>query len=549
LIDVHFHKSMFSPGFVFSVFSNFFFLEVVDEQIKLTIMKILSIALATALLSSCLISCKKDNDATVSPLPSQTPAPVITKPNTVFYGLTNDNRIIRYNANAVENAGNAISITGLQAGENLLSIDFRPATGQLYALGSSSRLYTINLTTGAATAQGTAAFSPALNTNIASIDFNPTVDRVRLVTAAGQNLRLNPETGSVVAIDLPINGIANPTVHAIAYTNSFAGATSTELFDIDFTFKKLYKQTPPNEGGLVEVASIDVPFDGKSGFDINPDNTVALVSLPIAGVTKLYGINISNAATTLYGDFAGTIVDIAIPTNSVAYSTTNANMLQIFNPLSLGTPLTRNITGLTAGENILGIDMRPLNGQLYALAANGTGAAKLYTINLSSGVANTLGSSFSIGNGVTAIGFDFNPTVDRIRLVTNTGVNLRLNPIDGSLAATDAPLNPGSPAITGAAYTNNFAGTTSTNLFVLNGTTLFNQTPPNAGTLVTVGSLGITNGSSNGFDIGGTSNVAYAIFTVGTSTKLYTINTTTGSAVAGADFPNAVTGLAIGLGF
>jgi Domain of unknown function (DUF4394) len=512
-------------------------------------MKILSIALATALLASCFTSCKKDNDATVSPLPAPLPAPVVIKPNAVFYGLTNDNRIIRYNANAVESAGTTITITGLQNGENLLSIDFRPATGQLYALGSSSRLYTINLTTGAATAQVSAAFSPALNTNIASIDFNPTVDRVRLVTAAGQNLRLNPETGAVVATDLPINGIANPAVHAIAYTNNFAGATATDLFDIDFTSKKLYKQTPPNEGGLVEVASIDVAFDGKSGFDINPDNSLALVSLPSAGSTKLYGINIFNGNASLYGNFSATIIDIAIPTNPVAYATTSTNTLQIFNPLNIGTPITRNITGLGAGENILGIDMRPLNGQLYALAANNSGAAKLYTINLSSGVATSLGSGFSIGAGVAAVGIDFNPTVDRIRLVTNTGVNLRLNPIDGSLAATDTPLNPGNPAITGAAYTNNFAGTTSTNLFVLNGTTLFNQNPPNAGTLVTVGSLGITNGSSNGFDIGGTSNIAYAIFTVGTTTKMYTINTTTGNAVAGADFPNSVTGFAIGLGF
>jgi hypothetical protein len=512
-------------------------------------MKILSIALASVILLNSLSSCKKDNDATVSPLPTQTPAPTVIKPNAVFYGLTNDNRIIRYNANAVESAGNAISITGLQAGENLLSIDFRPATGQLYALGSSSRLYTINLTTGAATAQGTAAFSPSLNSNIASIDFNPTVDRVRLVTATGQNLRLNPETGAVVATDLPINGIVNPAVHAIAYTNSFAGATSTELFDIDFTSKKLYKQTPPNEGGLIEVAAIDAPFDGKSGFDINPDNSLALISLPSAGATKLYGVNITNATTTLYGSFAATIIDIAIPTNAVAYTTTSANMLQIFNPLSISTPINRNIIGLAAGENILGIDIRPLNGQLYALAANSLGAAKLYTINLSSGVATALGSGFSIGTGVTAVGFDFNPTVDRIRLVTNTGVNLRLNPIDGSLAATDSPLNPGTPNITGAAYTNNFAGTTSTNLFVLNSTTLFNQVPPNAGTLVNIGSLGITNSSNNGFDIGGTSNLAYAIFTVGASTKLYTINTTSGNAIAGADFPNAVIGLAIGLGF
>jgi hypothetical protein len=110
-------------------------------------------------------------------------------------------------------------------------------------------------------------------------------------------------------------------------------------------------------------------------------------------------------------------------------------------------------------------------------------------------------------------------------------------------------LNPGTPAITGAAYTNNFAGATTTSLFVLDATTLYNQTPPNNGTLVNVGPLGITNAIQNGFDIGGTSGNAFAIFTVGTTTKVYSINLMTGAATAGVDFPNAVNGMAVGLGF
>lgn len=110
-------------------------------------------------------------------------------------------------------------------------------------------------------------------------------------------------------------------------------------------------------------------------------------------------------------------------------------------------------------------------------------------------------------------------------------------------------LNPGTPAITGAAYTNNFAGTTSTTLFVLDATTLYTQAPPNNGTLTPVGMLGISNSTQNGFDIGGTSNNAFALFTVGAATKVYSINLTTGAATAGIDFPNSVNGFAIGLGF
>jgi len=47
-------------------------------------------------------------------------------------------------------------ITGLQAGETVLGFDYRPATGGLYAIGSTSRLYLINGTTGAATQVGSA---------------------------------------------------------------------------------------------------------------------------------------------------------------------------------------------------------------------------------------------------------------------------------------------------------------------------------------------------------------------------------------------------------
>ena len=496
-------------------------------------------------LTIALVSCKK-NDYIETVTPPPVPA---VRPDVNFYGLTDDNRIIKYNAKTAEVPTSTTSITGLQPSEKLLSIDFRPATGQLYALGNTSRIYTINLSSGAATAVGTTSFTPALTGNFASIDFNPTVDRLRVVTSDGQNLRLNPETGATAATDLPINGGASPSITSIAYTNNISGAATTELFDIDATTGKLYKQIPPNNGTLVEVGSLGVTFTGRGGFDINADNTVALATFNAGTITKLYSVNLTTAATTFLANFSTTLIDIAVFTQPVAYTVSTSGMLQIFNPLATGTVVSKAITGLAAGESILGIDFRPLNGQLYGLASTASGAAKLYTFNLSSGVATPLGAGFMIATGVTAVGFDFNPTVDRIRVVTNTGQNLRLNPNDGTIAATDLNLNPGTPSITGAAYTNNFAGTTSTALLVLDASTLYTQAPPNNGTLTPIGMLGITNATQNGFDIGGTSNNAYALFTVGSTTKVYAVNITTGAATAGIDFPNTVSGFALGLGF
>ena len=190
-------------------------------------------------------------------------------PDVVFTALTDDNRIAKYNARKLNQPMGLKNISGLPSGEKIISIDYRPATGQLYALGSTSRLYFINEESGAATALGSGPFSPAIDGENASIDFNPTVDRIRLVTASGQNLRLHPELGTVVAIDGSIKGGENPQIGAVAYTNSMAGAGSTLLYDIDFSSNKLFIQDPPNEGGLKEVGDLNTNFRGIGNFDIN----------------------------------------------------------------------------------------------------------------------------------------------------------------------------------------------------------------------------------------------------------------------------------------
>ncbi|WP_345168290.1 DUF4394 domain-containing protein [Nibribacter koreensis] len=197
---------------------------------------------------------------------------------TLFYALTNMNQLVKYSSNQTIQEMSAVIITGLQSGESLLGIDFRPATGQLYAVSNQSRLYVIDQMTGAAMAIGSQPFSPAIEGTEVGFDFNPTVDRIRLVTNTGQNLRLNPITGAVAAIDGDLNP-GNPAVVAAAYTNSMAGATSTTLYDIDVNTDKLYIQSPPNSGGLVEVGSLNVQASGEGGFDISPDNSMALAVL------------------------------------------------------------------------------------------------------------------------------------------------------------------------------------------------------------------------------------------------------------------------------
>lgn len=206
------------------------------------------------------------------------------------------------------------------------------------------------------------------------------------------------------------------------------------------------------------------------------------------------------------------------------------------------------VSGLQSGENLLGIDFRPANGLLYGLGSS----SRLYTINTATGAATQVGAAGAFTLSGTSFGFDFNPVPDRLRVVSNLGQNLRLNPNDGTLAGTDGLLNPGTPNVSGAGYTNSFAGTATTTLYVIDSTTdqLLIQNPPNAGTLVAVGGLGVDANQTIAFDIAFPGNLGFAALQVGAgSSGLYSINLTTGAAtlLGGIGSGQTITGLATGV--
>ena len=224
------------------------------------------------------------------------------------------------------------------------------------------------------------------------------------------------------------------------------------------------------------------------------------------------------------------------------------------------------ITGLQAGESLLGIDRRPANGLLYGLGSG----SHLYTINTTTGLAISVGASpFSPALTGTAFGFDFNPVADRIRVVSTDTSSFRLNPNDGTVAGTDTPLSyaagdSGSgitPRIVGSAYTNNFNGTSVTTLFGIdsNRDVLVRQggvngvPSPNGGVLSTIGpGLGFNTSDLVGFDISGISGLAFAslVGPTGAASQLFTINLATGSATLVGTIGTGVTltGLAAGVG-
>jgi hypothetical protein len=463
---------------------------------------------------------------------------IVAGPETVF-GVSTSNKLVSFRSNTPGLILSTSPITGLQGGENILGIDFRPATGQLYGLGSTSRIYRINIVTGAATQVGTGTFTPALAGTDFGFDFNPTVDRIRIVSNTEQNLRAHPDLGTISFTDTPLTPAGN--VVAAAYTNNFAGATSTTLYDMDSVTDLLLTQNPPNDGVLNAVGPLGVDASGLTGFDIATSGMAfASITLQGAASTNFYGVNLATGATTLVGTIGGgeLIRDTAVRVyTEVVYGVTQAagptNNLIRFNAATPNILISSvPITGLQAGEVIHGIDFRPTSGQLFGLGST----SRLYTINPATGVATQVGTgTFSTLLNGTGFGFDLNPATDGIRVVSNTDQNLRLNPSTGAVAAVDSALNPAANIIVAAAYKNNFAGVTSTTLYDidLGLSLLLTQNPPNDGVLNLVGSLGISIANTNvGFDIARGSGHAYlSTYTDfgGATPGFYKVNLSTGA--------------------
>src|SRR6266540_5506650 len=82
-----------------------------------------------------------------------------------------------------------------------------------------------------------------LNGNSFGFDFNPVPDRIRLVSDGGQNIRLNPNDGTVAnaaPADMPLafapgdqSGGQNPGLVGWDYTKNLQGATTTTLGGIN----------------------------------------------------------------------------------------------------------------------------------------------------------------------------------------------------------------------------------------------------------------------------------------------------------------------------
>ncbi|MCP9496527.1 MAG: DUF4394 domain-containing protein [Pyrinomonadaceae bacterium MAG19_C2-C3] len=483
-------------------------------------------------------------------------------------------------------------------------MDVRPATNQLYALtidaSNTGRLYAVNAaamspaTTITASPIGT--LSVTLSGTQFGVDFNPTTpgtpgtaggSALRIVSNTGQNLRVamlsNATVTTTADTTLTFGGSTATGIFAAAYTNNdndtgLAGATGTTLFVLNATDNTLALQGSdpangtagdpgnPNTGIITTRGALGFDVNDVGGFDIltaNNDgitNTGYAVLNTDAATSTLYTINLTSGVATVVGSVTGIqLRSFAIAQTAtedrIIYAATTSNNLIRFNARTPGTiDATIAITDLTG--TLVGIDFRPSSPGtsntrrlLYGLAQEPvTSTGRIYSIDLATGVA-TLFYTLTTPLEGDFFGVDFNPVPDALRIVSDTGQNLRIAALASGSPTTnvDSPLNNGGSGtitgVTAAAYTNADSSTatgtalyginTENDTLVLQGTNPSNGTAgnpgnPNAGVITNVGTLGIITDVVNGFDISSSVNsiVGYAAF----GTDLVRINLVTGEA-------------------
>lgn len=245
------------------------------------------------------------NGSAMETVPAETTTPTIPEValDSKFVALTDDNTLISFDpSNPTET--DSVAVTGVQGA--LLGIDTRPADGLIYGITTANNIYTIDADSGAATYVSTLN-TPFEGGTISGFDFNPVADRLRLVGDNDQSFRINVDTGEVTVdgtlafADGDTNNGVNPNVTAAAYTNSFDGTDSTQLYDIDTLLNDLVLQNPPNDGTLVTVGDLGIDLDTLGGFDILSSADGDNASFAISDST-LYSIDLSTGMASSLGE-------------------------------------------------------------------------------------------------------------------------------------------------------------------------------------------------------------------------------------------------------
>jgi hypothetical protein len=241
-------------------------------------------------------------------------------------GLTDDQKLVCFSEILPFLSITIGTVSGLDTDTRLIGLDYRPATGALYGLGDQGGVYTIDPGTAEAAIQ--TRLSAKLSGGSFGVDFNPTVDLLRIVSDAGQNLAANVVTGATTVnttLTTPPTAGTTLGVTAAAYTNNdLDPTTATTLFDINTTTDRVLIQAPPGNGTLNPTGNLRVDAGTDAGFDIYSrlkngitSEVKAFAALTVGGRARLYTLNLLTGEASLRGTFRSShqVVDLAVPLN------------------------------------------------------------------------------------------------------------------------------------------------------------------------------------------------------------------------------------------
>lgn len=238
---------------------------------------------------------------------------ILSLPNTPsasegLYFVTATNWILAASTDTPGVVLTSAPITGLESGESILAVDARSslADGALYLLGSSSRLYVMDKSNlGKVTAVG-GAFSSSLFGAEFGFDFDPAQDVIRVISDAGQNLRIDPNTGQVLAVDpgpiyVDARDEIEPSLVAAAYASDM-GSVTPKLFLIDAGLDLLVAEDGTAPGRVIGVGPLGVDATEMLGFDISNSTGLAYAALNVGGRTGLYRIDLESGSASVIGE-------------------------------------------------------------------------------------------------------------------------------------------------------------------------------------------------------------------------------------------------------
>jgi hypothetical protein len=451
-------------------------------------------------------------------------------------GLTAGNKIILFDSDAPGTVFVRTFVIGLRPGERVVGIDYRTSTAQLYAVGSSSRLYMVDPVTGRATQVGAAPFTPPLDPTPGlefGVDFDPVSDKLRVVSDAGQSLLLDPDTGAAAPSPALVyapgdaNAGQTPSVTAIAYTNNFRGAAAKTLYGLDWRRNTLVRIGQPSTGvgepptgQTFTVGPLQTGFGVTelAGFDVAAADATAYAALrstdALAG-SVFYTVNLDTGAASQVGPVGGGefVRDVtALSRPSGLFAVTASNKLLRFNSAAPGTII--DFYGIpplqSPGERVVGLDCCPRGNEVVTLL---TDASRFYNYNVNTSNLFFVGEILTSGRlSGNEFGFTFSPSGSRA--VSDTGQNLVTNAttaVDGSprtpLAYASGDPNSGiAPRVAGIAYEQKGAFSRMFDID-FNLDILARQVVPpgfdianDTGQLFTVGPLGFDTTGAVGFD-------------------------------------------------